>query len=140
MYQQSGQPYPMPQQRGGYYPQNYPAFYQPMSMQQAQQASIPGHMVSSREEAAGAQMDFAGGVVVLPDLAHSRIFAKIFNPNTGEAPLREFRLVQPEEEKAESYATAAEVTALRNELSQLIAALNAPASGRHGTKGGNGDE
>lgn len=141
MYQQnSGQPYQMPQQRGECYPQSYQPFYPQAPMQQMQLPMISGRMVSSREEAAGAQMDFVSGAVFLPDLSHNRIYAKIFNPNTGEAPLREFRLVQQEEEKKEQYATAADLQALRADFNQLVSMLSGQSTGKHAAKGGSENE
>lgn len=91
-----------------YTPQiNYPAYspYQQMPMQyqqpmqqmpQTPQTGYSARPVTSREEALGAQVDFFGPGMLMPDLAHGIVYLKRFNPNTGSSDLFEFRAVQPE--------------------------------------------
>ena len=83
----------------GYFQQPFQT--QAFQYQQPQQAqmALSGRPVTSREEAAGLPMDFTAGAMYMPDLAHGVIYAKIFNANTGEAPLLEFRVAKPEEKK-----------------------------------------
>lgn len=120
----------------GYFQHPYQA--QAFQFQQPQQAQIAlsGRPVTSREEAAGLPMDFTAGAMYMPDLAHGVIYAKIFNANTGEAPLLEFRLAKPDEKKDVAYATAQEVETLRNELSRMKEEWQNAYIGKH-AKGGN---
>lgn len=120
----------------GYYqlPYQTQAFqYQPP--QQAQMV-LSGRPVTSREEAAGLPMDFTSGAMYMPDLAHGVIYAKIFNANTGEAPLLEFRVAKPEEKKEVAYATAVEVESLRAEIARMKEEIQNAYIGKR-AKGGN---
>lgn len=81
-----------PSIQSGYTPAPYQAQPVYQSQQQAQ-PMISGRMVTSREEALGVPVDFMGGVTVLPDLSHGRIYTKVFNPQTGNADFVEFRAV-----------------------------------------------
>lgn len=85
------------------------------------QPSLSGRMVTSKEEALGVPADFASGCTFMPDLSHGRIFAKIFNPHTGEAPMKEFRLVEAEAEQ--QFATQQDVNQLRTKLEELEALM-----------------
>lgn len=91
-------------------------FYRPF-----QQTTLSGRMVTSREEALGVPADFTNGCTFMPDLSHGRIFAKIFNPNTGEAPMKEFRLVEVEAEQ--QFATHQDFVQLRSRLEELEALM-----------------
>ncbi len=124
-----------PSIQSGYNPAPYQAqpVYQP---QQQAQPVISGRMVTSREEALGVPVDFMGGVTVLPDLSHGRIYTKVFNPQTGSADFVEFRAVptaqaqetvQPEHQQA--LAALSERVSV---LEEALAAKRAPAK-----KGGN---
>lgn len=95
-----------------YYGQNPYQFNRPYS-----QPSLSGRMVTSKEEALGVPADFTNGCTFMPDLSHGRIFAKIFNPNTGEAPMKEFRLVEVEPEQ--QFATQQDVKQLQAKLEEL---------------------
>lgn len=120
----------------GYFQQPYQA--QAFQYQQPQQAQmvLSGRPVTSREEAAGLPMDFTSGAMYMPDLAHGVIYAKIFNANTGEAPLLEFRVAKPEEKKEVAYATAIEVESLRAEIARMKEEWQNAYIGKH-AKGGN---
>lgn len=99
-----------------YYGQQNPYQYRNYS-----QPSLSGRMVTSKEEALGVPADFTNGCTFMPDLSHGRIFAKIFDPNTGSAPMKEFRLVEAEPEQ--QYATQQDVLQLRNKLEELEALM-----------------
>lgn len=120
----------------GYFQQPYQA--QAFQYQQPQQAqmALSGRPVTSREEAAGLPMDFTAGAMYMPDLAHGVIYAKIFNANTGEAPLLEFRIAKPEEKRETAYATALEVETLRNEIARMKEEWQSAYIGKH-AKGSN---
>lgn len=120
----------------GYFQQPYQT--QAFQYQQPQQAqmALSGRPVTSREEAAGLPMDFTAGAMYMPDLAHGVIYAKIFNSNTGEAPLLEFRVAKPEEKKEVAYATAVEVESLRAEIARMKEEIQNTYIGKH-SKGGN---
>lgn len=81
--------------------------YQPMQMPQMQMPQIPPQMpqngqmnqgglspmsrpVSSREEAQACAADFSGALMIFPDLAHSRVYLKRWNMQTGAADFVEF--------------------------------------------------
>ena len=85
----------------------YPYGYQPMQMPQMQMPQIPPQMpqngqmsggglspmsrpVSSREEAQACAADFSGALMIFPDLAHSRVYLKRWNMQTGAADFVEF--------------------------------------------------
>lgn len=53
--------------------------------------------VTSREEATGVPADFAGNLMVFPDIAHNRVYVKRWNFNTGSADFLEYAPVQPEQ-------------------------------------------
>lgn len=85
----------------------YPYGYQPMQMPQMQMPQIPPQMpqngqmsggglspmsrpVSSKEEAQACAADFSGALMIFPDLAHSRVYLKRWNMQTGAADFVEF--------------------------------------------------
>ena len=85
----------------------YPYGYQPMQMPQMQIPQMPPQMpqngqmsggglspmsrpVSSREEAQACAADFSGALMIFPDLAHSRVYLKRWNMQTGAADFVEF--------------------------------------------------
>ena len=90
---------------------NFPPYpyggYQPMQMPQMQMPQMPPQMpqngqmsggglspmsrpVSSREEAQACAADFSGALMIFPDLAHSRVYLKRWNMQTGAADFVEF--------------------------------------------------
>ena len=108
---------------------------QPWPMAQMQSQSIPGRMVSSREEAQAIPMDYSAGAMFMPDLPHGVIYAKVVQQN-GEAPLFAFRMAPAEEKKKEpAYAAAEEVEALKAELRQLREELSGGYQARHARGG-----
>ncbi len=96
--------------------------YNPYNNQYRQYSAptLSGRVVTSREEAMGVPVDFTQGFTLMPDFAHGRIYAKVFNPNTGDAPLREFTLAEPVVEKPVQYATKEEVQSIREKLDELL--------------------
>lgn len=82
--------------------------YQPQ-VQSPRANTINGRMVTSREEALGVPVDFAGGVTVMPDISHGSIYTKVFNTQTGNADFVEYRRVAPEQSVAPAPADAAPV-------------------------------
>ena len=91
-------PYPY----GGYQPMQMPQMTTQMPMpQMAPQMPQTGQMsggglspmsrpVSSREEAQACAADFSGALMIFPDLAHSRVYLKRWNMQTGAADFVEF--------------------------------------------------
>ena len=90
---------------------NFPPYpyggYQPMQMPQMQMPQMPPQMpqngqmsggglspmsrpVSSREEAQACAADFSGALMIFPALAHSRVYLKRWNMQTGAADFLEF--------------------------------------------------
>lgn len=72
--------------------------YQPQTPQQTMQmpqSSINARIVSCREEAVAAQINFDNTPNVFADLSHGMIYVKRFNPMTGCADLNEYKFVQP---------------------------------------------
>lgn len=116
------------------YVPNQPYFqqmYQPQQMPQIQPAQAPvsqnpgllGRMVTSKEEALGVPVDFSGSPMVFPDLAHGVIYIKQFNPGTGAADLREFRISDEKLQEAPTFATVGDLEALREEIHKEIEGL-----------------
>lgn len=101
-------PYPY----GGYQPMQMPQMTPQMSMPQlAPQMPQNGQFgqgglspmsrpVSSREEAQATAADFSGAMMVFPDLAHSRVYLKRWNMQTGAADFVEFSPVEAVAENA----------------------------------------
>ena len=87
-------PYPY----GGYQPMQKPQMQIPqMAPQMPQSGQISGgglspmsRPVSSREEAQACAADFSGALMIFPDLAHSRVYLKRWNMQTGAADFVEF--------------------------------------------------
>lgn len=91
-------PYPY----GGYQPMQMPQMTTQMPMpqmapQMPQTGQISGgglspmsRPVSSREEAQACAADFSGALMIFPDLAHSRVYLKRWNMQTGAADFVEF--------------------------------------------------
>lgn len=116
----------------GYYqaPYQVPTMPQQMPGQIAQSAQVQqpqglnGRMVTSKEEALGVPVDFMGGVTILPDIGHGRIYTKVFNPNTGAADFLEYRLAPAESPApAVQFAPMAEIEKLRAQVETIQQAL-----------------
>lgn len=71
------------------YGQQYP---QPRQQRQPPWMCVP---VSCREEAVAVQMDYMYAGILMPDLAHNAVYAKIVNPNTMETRFCDFAAVPP---------------------------------------------
>lgn len=111
-YQMPGMPQQMPNQMA-----------QPAPVQQQPQG-LNGRMVTSKEEALGVPVDFMGGVTILPDIGHGRIYTKVFNPNTGAADFLEYRLVPAETPApAVQFAPMTEIEKLRAQVETIEQAL-----------------
>ena len=112
-----------------YYSQNYPqmgAYQQQMQyMPQQQMPMLSGRMVTGREEALGVQVDFNSGITVCPDLGHGVVYVKVFDRNTGTAPLLEFRRADDMPEKDDA------IERMQAKLNRIMQMLEAPAGGRH---------
>ena len=101
-------PYPY----GGYQPMQMPQMPPQMPMpQMAPQMPQNGQFgqgglssmsrpVSSREEAQACAADFSGALMVFPDVAHSRVYLKRWNMQTGAADFVEFGPVETVTENA----------------------------------------
>ena len=87
-------PYPY----GGYQPMQMPQMPMPqMAPQMPQTGQMSGgglspmsRPVSSKEEAQACAADFSGALMIFPDLAHSRVYLKRWNMQTGAADFVEF--------------------------------------------------
>lgn len=98
---------------GGYNPVTpfapAPQVYQPMQqsvpqpVQSAQTTNTQPNFfcrpVASKEEALGVPVDFMGAPMFFPDLAHSVVYMKRFNTNSGSADVFEFKLDTPREKQ-----------------------------------------
>ena len=118
------QPQPM-----GYAPQMQLVYQQPQYMpaQQAQQPQPQQEQfycrpVASAEEARAVPVDFNGKPMLFPQLNAGRIYVKIFDPGSGSAIFREFRMVEPETE-AQTPAVAFAPMSAVEQLSQTVAEL-----------------
>ena len=97
-------PYPY----GGYQPMQMPQMPMPqMAPQMPQSGQMSGgglspmsRPVSSREEAQACAADFSGALMIFPDLAHSRVYLKRWNMQTGAADFVEFSPVEAVAENA----------------------------------------
>lgn len=112
-----------------YQPQQIPQI-QPAQMPVSQNPGLQGRMVTSREEALGVPVDFSGAPMIFPDMAHGVIFVKQFNPGTGSADLREFRVAETRVPDAPTYATAADLDALREEFRKELDSLKPRRGGK----------
>lgn len=108
-----------------YYQQMYPQMpqIQPAQTQVSQNPGLQGRMVTSREEALGVPVDFSGAPMIFPDMGHGVIYVKQFNPGTGSADLREFKVTETRVPDAQTYATAADLDALREEFRKELEGL-----------------
>lgn len=103
------------------------------AMPQQAQPQVITRMVTSREEATTAQIQFDANVInVFLNLGAGEVYIKRFNPNTGGALFDDFlhpsklqQMAQEQAKPAPEYATVDMVTALENRVSELADALNA---------------
>lgn len=109
-----------------YHPYNPPQ-YQPQYQQPQQPAGLNGRMVTSKEEALGVPVDFMGGVTILPDLGHGRIYTKVFNPQSGSADFVEYVAAKPQMEAAPN--DLEQLKARVDELARELAAMKEGANG-----------
>lgn len=130
-----------PQQMGyqpqglGYQPQMQPVYQQPQypAVQQPnQQEQFYCRPVASAEEARAVPVDFNGKPMLFPQLNAGRIYVKIFDPGSGSAIFREFRMVEPEAETQNSVAFApmSELEGLRAMVVELQNELRAMKAGK----------
>lgn len=102
--------------------QQVPQTNQAASVQQSAQSNFFCRPVASKEEALAVPVDFMGQPMFFPDLAHSVIYMKRFNTNTGAADLFEFHGQQAQEEPsstAPSFAPLDEFNATKETIGQL---------------------
>ena len=113
-------------QQMGYAPNVYPQYQQPQypaqPMQSQQQEQFYCRPVASAEEARAVPVDFNGKPMLFPQLNAGRIYVKIFDPGSGSAIFREFRMVEPEAE-AQTPAVAFAPMSAVEQLSQAVAEL-----------------
>lgn len=103
------------------------------AMPQQAQPQVITRMVTSREEATTAQIQFDANVInVFLNLGAGEVYIKRFNPNTGGALFDDFlhpsklqQMAQEQTKPAPEYATVDMVAALENRVSELADALNA---------------
>lgn len=107
-------------QQPSYYPQNF----QPMYMPNQPAPMISGRMVTSIDEARGVPADLVGGVTVCPDLGHDVVYVKIFDRNTGTAPVVEYR-------RADSKGSEDRLDQMQRQIEMLVQMLSAPTEGKH---------
>ena len=102
-------------------------------MPQQAQPQVITRMVTSREEATTAQIQFDANVInVFLNLGAGEVYIKRFNPNNGGAIFDDFlhpsKLQQMAQEQAKpepEYATVEMVAALESRVSELADAMNA---------------
>lgn len=114
-------------QQMGYVPNVYPQYQQPQYPAQQMQAQQPQEQfycrpVASAEEARAVPVDFNGKPMLFPQLNAGRIYVKIFDPGSGSAIFREFRMAEPEAE-AQTPAVAFAPMSAVEQLSQTVAEL-----------------
>ena len=102
--------------------QQVPQTNQAASAQQSAQSNFFCRPVASKEEALAVPVDFMGQPMFFPDLAHSVIYMKRFNTNTGSADLFEFH-GQQEQTPAPSFAPLDEFNAMKDTIDQLKAEI-----------------
>ena len=102
--------------------QQVPQTNQAASVQQSAQSNFFCRPVASKEEALAVPVDFMGQPMFFPDLAHSVIYMKRFNTNTGAADLFEFH-GQQEQTPAPSFAPLDEFNAMKDTIDQLKAEI-----------------
>lgn len=109
---------------------------------QMQQPNVISRMVTSREEATTAQIQFDANVInVFVNLGAGEVYIKRFNPNTGGAIFDDFihpsklQQMAQQTKSAPEYATVEMVAALENRVSELADAMNAKR-----TRGAKADE
>lgn len=123
-----GQPMQMApyQQRPIYQPQMPPVYqqaqYPAAQQQQPQQEQFYCRPVASAEEARAVPVDFNGKPMLFPQLNAGRIYVKIFDPGSGSAIFREFRMMEPEAEPQTPAVAFAPMSAVE-QLSQTVAEL-----------------
>ena len=111
-----------------------PAPQQTYAQQMQTQPNVITRMVTSREEATTAQIQFDNTINVFVNLASDEVYIKRFNPNTGGAwfgdyipPARAQQMAQNAPQTAEKpkteWATVEMVSALEKRVSELSEAL-----------------
>lgn len=103
------------------------------TMPQQAQPQVITRMVTSRDEATTAQIQFDANVInVFLNLGAGEVYIKRFNPNTGGALFDDFlhpsklqKMAQEKAKPAPEYATVEMVQALDSRVSELSEALGA---------------
>lgn len=128
------------------YSQQMQAVGQMYPQQTAQQPSVNVRLVTSRDEAAVAQIPFDSTVNVFVNMAAGEVYIKRFNPNTGGAWWREYidvqrmsqmqqaKPAQEEQDEPAAYVTQARFEELESRVSELSEAITGQ------TRGGKKDE
>lgn len=113
------------QQRPIYQPQMTPVYQQaqyPAVQQQSMQDQFYCRPVASEEEGRAIPVDFSGKPIIMPHFNAGRIYVKIFDPGSGSAIFRIFRMDEPEDEAQKNAAAFAPMSVVE-ELKQTISAL-----------------
>lgn len=102
------------------------------AMPQQAQPQVITRMVTSRDEATTAQIQFDANVInVFLNLGAGEVYIKRFNPNTGGAIFDEFihpnryQQMKEQEKPAPEYATVEMVAALEAKVGELAEAMSA---------------
>lgn len=102
------------------------------AMPQQTQPQVITRMVTSRDEATTAQIQFDANVInVFLNLGAGEVYIKRFNPNTGGALFDEFihptryQQMKEQEKPAPEYATVEMVAALEAKVGELAEAMSA---------------
>jgi len=103
------------------------------AMPQQAQPQVITRMVTSRDEATTAQIQFDANVInVFLNLGAGEVYIKRFNPNTGGAIFDDFlhpsklqQMVQQQAKPAPEYATVEMVQALEAKVGELAEAVSA---------------
>lgn len=110
----------------------YPALQAPVYNTYQQQTQpeqgVLARLVTSREEALAAPVDFMGRPTLSLDMAHGMIYLKVFNSSTGSADFTDFgKIAAPDSAKQPVYAPMTAVEELKAEIEKLKQKLNGGA-------------
>ena len=106
----------------------YNTYQQPPQQQTQPEQGVLARLVTSREEALAAPVDFMGRPTLSLDMAHGMIYLKVFNSSTGSADFTDFgKIAAPESAKHPDYAPMTAVDELKAEIEKLKPQLNGEA-------------
>ena len=103
----------------------YNTYQQPPQQQTQPEQGVLARLVTSREEALAAPVDFMGRPTLSLDMAHGMIYLKVFNSSTGSADFTDFgKVAAPESAKQPVYAPMTAVDELKAEVEKLKQKVN----------------